>query len=76
MNESPLRPIALVRKAVIGLIGGLILLAGLVMLLTPGPGILAILVGLGILSTEFASAKRALTRVRNKVSRRQADDPD
>ena len=65
MNEQ--RPESgLARKAVVAVAGGTLTAAGVVMLVTPGPGILAILGGLGILSSEFATARRALNRVRRK----------
>ncbi len=52
------------RKLVIGVIGGTIVLLGLIMLVTPGPGIPAILVGLAILATEFVWAQRLLSKVK------------
>jgi uncharacterized protein (TIGR02611 family) len=55
------------RKIIKGIIGGLITLIGVVMLVTPGPGILAILIGLGILATEFPSARRLLNRLRRRT---------
>ena len=69
MSESPLNPIRLVRKIVVGVVGVAFIVAGTVMLVTPGPGIVAILAGLGILGSEFAMARRLLDRVR----RRDAD---
>jgi uncharacterized protein (TIGR02611 family) len=42
--------------------GSLVLLAGIVMLVTPGPAFVAIPVGLAMLSLEFAWAERALDR--------------
>ena len=46
----------LVWRIIIGLIGGGITVAGGVALIGPGPGILIVLAGLGILATEFAWA--------------------
>jgi uncharacterized protein (TIGR02611 family) len=54
----------LVRKVGVAVAGGTVTAAGVVMLVTPGPGIIAILGGLGILSTEFKTARRALNRLR------------
>lgn len=42
-------------------VGASVLLAGLVMIVTPGPGWAAIFVGLAILATEFAWAQRFLS---------------
>ena len=52
-----------VAKIVAGII---LLLAGIIMLVTPGPGWAAIVVGLGLLSTEFRWAKRLLDRIKKK----------
>lgn len=46
----------IVWRIIIGLIGGGITVAGGVALIGPGPGILVVLAGLGILATEFAWA--------------------
>jgi uncharacterized protein (TIGR02611 family) len=46
-----------------------LLVVGVVMLVTPGPGILAIAGGIGLLSTEFEWARR----VRDRVERAAAD---
>jgi len=54
----------IIRKAGIGALGGLVIAAGLVMLVTPGPGILVTLAGLGILGREFPAARRQLRRLR------------
>ena len=42
------------------LVGGAVLIAGLVMFATPGPGWLAVIAGLAILATEFTWAERLL----------------
>jgi uncharacterized protein (TIGR02611 family) len=45
-----------------------LLLAGIVMLLIPGPGWLTIAAGLGLLSAEFSWARRALDLIKNTVT--------
>lgn len=45
------------------LAGFVVLLAGVVMLVTPGPGIPVIILGLGMLALEFAWAERWLERL-------------
>ncbi len=47
--------------------GFLVVLAGLIMLVTPGPGIAVIILGLGMLALEFAWAERWLERVLSKA---------
>lgn len=49
---------AAVRKPLVGIIGTIIIIAGLVLLPLPGPGWLIIFLGLAILATEFAVAEK------------------
>ncbi len=62
----------LVWRIVIGLIGGAITVAGAVALIGPGPGILVLLAGLGILATEFAWAGRVMHYTRDVANRTAA----
>lgn len=55
------------RRVVVSVIGGTILLMGLAMLVLPGPGWLTIFAGLGVLATEFAWARWLLRRARREV---------
>lgn len=61
------------RRVVIGVIGGTVLLAGTVMLVTPGPGLVVIPTGLAILAVEFAWARRWLAKVRRRISASTAE---
>lgn len=54
------------KKFFVGLVGGIVLLAGIIMVPYPGPGWLVVFAGLGILSTEFAWAQRILHYAREK----------
>jgi hypothetical protein len=47
-----------VQKVVVALLGGTVLLAGLVMIVTPGPAIIVIPLGILLLGTEFAWAEK------------------
>jgi len=58
----------LARRIVIAVIGGTILLGGIIMLITPGPGVVVILLGLAILAIEFAWAKLWLDKVKHSVT--------
>ena len=62
------------RRIVIGVVGTTVLLVGVIMLVTPGPAIVVIPVGLAILSIEFAWARHWLTRMRESISNRNATD--
>ena len=54
----------LVWRIVIGVIGGVVTVAGAIALVGPGPGLLIVLAGLGILATEFAWAARVMVHTR------------
>jgi uncharacterized protein (TIGR02611 family) len=52
------------------IVGGFtLLLIGIVMLVTPGPGWLVILFGLGLLAAEFVWAKRLMDRIKRQGER-------
>ncbi|MDA8368594.1 MAG: PGPGW domain-containing protein [Nocardiopsaceae bacterium] len=51
-------------RIVVAVVGGVILLTGIVMCVTPGPGAAAIILGLAILSTEFRWARVPLRYAR------------
>ena len=52
------------RKVVVAVVGGTVLLAGIAMVVLPGPAFLVIPLGLAILATEFIWARRWLKKVR------------
>lgn len=62
------------RRIVVGVVGATVLLLGLVMIVTPGPAIVVIPVGLTILSIEFTWARLWLKRLRETISRRNSID--
>ena len=51
-------------RVIIGLAGGLVTVIGAIALVGPGPGILIVIAGLGILATEFAWAARVMVTTR------------
>jgi tellurite resistance protein TerC len=59
------------RRIVIGIVGVTVLVIGVIMLVTPGPAIVVIPVGLAILSLEFAWARIWLTKLRRSISNRK-----
>jgi uncharacterized protein (TIGR02611 family) len=48
------------------LVGFTLLVAGILMVVTPGPGILTILIALGVLAAEFVWARRLLDRLKEQ----------
>ena len=59
-----------IRRAVITIVGFVIVLLGVVLLILPGPGIIVILLGLGILSLEFDWARKVVIKVRSLIERK------
>lgn len=57
------------RKLIVAVIGITILLLGIAMVVLPGPAFIVIPVGLGILATEFAWARRAVRRARVMIAK-------
>jgi len=52
------------RRIAVSIAGAVVLLAGLAMVVLPGPGLLVIAAGLAILATEYAWAATALDRTK------------
>jgi uncharacterized protein (TIGR02611 family) len=64
-----LRTVEQVRRAFRIIIGFTLLLIGVVMLVTPGPGWIVILLGLGLLAAEFVWARRLMDRIKRESNR-------
>ena len=60
------------RRIAVLAVGSTVVLIGLVMLVTPGPGLIVIPVGLAILGIEFAWARLWLRKVRESISNQNA----
>ncbi|MGH8134970.1 MAG: PGPGW domain-containing protein [Steroidobacteraceae bacterium] len=70
------------RRIVVAVIGGTVLLIGIAMVVLPGPAIIVVPLGLGILGLEFAFARTWLRKLRaaaaeviNRVRGRRSADP-
>lgn len=64
-----LRTVEQVRRVFLIIAGFTLLLAGAVMLVTPGPGMLTIILGLGFLAAEFVWARRLMDRIKHQGGR-------
>jgi hypothetical protein len=51
-----------VRKLIVAVIGGTVVLFGLALIILPGPAVLVVPLGLALLATEFAWARRLIRR--------------
>jgi uncharacterized protein (TIGR02611 family) len=63
------RTVEQVRRGLRIVVGFTLLLAGVVMIVTPGPGWLVILLGLGLLAAEFVWARRLMDRIKREGDR-------
>ena len=54
------------RRALVSIVGFLLILGGAVMMVTPGPGLLAIFAGLALLASEFVWAERLYERAKTR----------
>lgn len=52
----------------IGFVGGIVTFIGVLFIVTPGPGIAVLIIGLAILASEFAWAKRAVEKAREAAT--------
>jgi uncharacterized protein (TIGR02611 family) len=71
------------KRIAVTIVGFVLLLAGIVMIVTPGPGILLIIAGLAVLATEYVWAERLLNVAKQKaaqakdaITRRNRSRPD
>jgi hypothetical protein len=62
--------VASLRKLIIAIIGGTVLLIGVALIVLPGPAFIVIPIGLAILATEFAWAQRAVARAKAMVGKK------
>ena len=60
--------IKVVRRVIVSVIGVTVLLIGVALLVLPGPAFIVIPVGLAILASEYAWARRWLKKVRRMAS--------
>ena len=62
MNRLGLAHRPFVRKLIVGVIGSTVVLFGLALIILPGPAVIVVPLGLAILATEFAWARRIIRR--------------
>ena len=72
--------IKVARRVIVSIVGATVLLIGIALLVLPGPAFIVIPLGLAILATEYAWARRWLKKVRQMatdvVSRRSSTAPE
>jgi uncharacterized protein (TIGR02611 family) len=60
------------KRVAVLLVGIALVLAGVAMLVLPGPGLLVIIAGLAVMATEFAWAERLLDQAKEQASKASA----
>jgi tellurite resistance protein TerC len=60
--------IKVARRVIVSVVGATVLLIGIALLVLPGPAFIVIPLGLAILATEYAWARRWLKKVRQMAS--------
>ena len=68
-NAVGLGNVPKLRKLIVGVIGGTIVLFGIALIVLPGPAFIVIPAGLVILASEFAWARRAIRRAKVLVGK-------
>src|SRR5438034_6789376 len=63
-RTSNLDNVKIVRRVIVSVVGATVLLIGVALLILPGPAFIVIPVGLAILATEYAWARRWLRKAR------------
>jgi uncharacterized protein (TIGR02611 family) len=67
-NQSRFGTIKAIRRVIVFVIGGSIVLIGIALIVLPGPAFVVIPVGLAILASEFAWARHWLKKARRLAS--------
>ena len=57
------------KRIVVFVVGVALVVAGIVMLVVPGPGLLVIVAGLAVLATEFVWAERMLDKAKEQAAK-------
>jgi uncharacterized protein (TIGR02611 family) len=69
MKHIVLKTLTQTKRLIVIVVGFTVLVAGIVMIVLPGPAIIVIPVGLAILATEFVWAKKLLVTVKERIER-------
>jgi len=65
MNTLMLKALQQAKRLIVIVAGSTVLLIGIAMIVLPGPAVLVIPVGLGVLATEFVWARKLLTKIKS-----------
>jgi tellurite resistance protein TerC len=65
MNTLILKTLQQAKRLIVIVVGSTVLLIGIAMIVLPGPAVLVIPVGLGVLATELVWARRLLNKLKS-----------
>jgi uncharacterized protein (TIGR02611 family) len=68
MTRVPDKGLRTARKTIIGVVGGTLVVAGIALIVLPGPAMVLIPIGLAILGTEFVWARKLMRKVKRMIS--------
>lgn len=71
MDPIILKTIKQAKRLIIVVVGFTVLLMGIAMIVLPGPAVLVIPLGLGILASELVWARRILNKIKSKFRKRE-----
>ena len=68
-NAVGLSELPALRRLIVGVVGGTLLLIGIALVVLPGPAFIVIPMGLALLASEFAWARRAIRRAKVMIEK-------
>lgn len=71
MDPIILKTIKQAKRLIIVVVGFTVLLIGIAMIVLPGPAVLVIPLGLGILASELVWARKILNKIKSKFQKRE-----
>ncbi|MFA4911534.1 MAG: PGPGW domain-containing protein [Desulfobacteria bacterium] len=71
MDPIILKTIKQAKRLIIIVVGFTVLLMGIAMIVLPGPAVLVIPLGLGILASELVWARRILNKIKSKFQKQE-----
>lgn len=72
MDPIILKTIKQAKRLIIVVVGFTVLLIGIAMIVLPGPAIIVIPLGLGILASELVWARRILNKIKSKFQKQES----
>jgi len=67
MNDVVIKTLKQAKRVIVAVVGFTVVVAGVAMLVLPGPAFIVIPLGLAILATEFVWARNLLKKVKEKI---------